>query len=93
MKYLDGPNGANSFEDLMAITNRLRSPDGCPWDKSQSHFSLRKNLLEECYEALDALDRKNTLQLKEELGDILIQVAFHCSIAEDENEVSIPYLY
>jgi len=93
MKYLDGRNGANSFEDLMAITNRLRSPDGCPWDKSQSHSSLRKNLLEECYEALDALDRKNTLQLKEELGDILIQVAFHCSIAEDGNEFTTEEMF
>jgi tetrapyrrole methylase family protein/MazG family protein len=93
MTHLDEENHTHSFKDLMAIITQLRRPDGCPWDKSQTHSSLRRNLLEECYEALDALDRKDSLDLREELGDILIQVAFHSSIAEDENEFTTEEMF
>lgn len=70
------------FCQLIATVRQLRSPGGCPWDADQTHDSLRPNLLEECYEALETLDRGDTDGLKEELGDLLIQVAFHADIAE-----------
>ena len=76
----------NSFEALLCIVAQLRSPNGCPWDKEQSHLSLRSNLLEECYEALEALDQQDIPSLTEELGDIMVQVAFHCQIAEECDE-------
>ena len=76
-----------TFEALRQVLARLRGPDGCPWDKEQTHTSLRRSLLEECYEALDALDRQDTDALAEELGDVLLQVAFHCQIAEEHGEI------
>ena len=75
-----------SFEGLRQILARLRAPDGCPWDREQTHPSLRKTLLEECYEALEALDKEDPNLLAEELGDILLQIAFHCQIAEEASE-------
>ena len=62
--------------------NRLRAPGGCPWDREQTHESLRRNLLEECYEALEALDAGDPESLAEELGDVIVQIVFHCQIAE-----------
>ena len=76
----------NSFEALRTIVARLRAPGGCPWDQEQTHLSLRPNLLEECYEALEALDREDPAALTEELGDLLVQVAFHCQIAAERGE-------
>jgi tetrapyrrole methylase family protein/MazG family protein len=75
-----------SFEALLGIVAQLRSPNGCPWDKEQSHLSLRGNLLEECYEALEALDKQDLPSLTEELGDVMVQVAFHCQIAAEYGE-------
>ncbi|GBD11777.1 Nucleoside triphosphate pyrophosphohydrolase/pyrophosphatase MazG [bacterium HR23] len=72
------------FETLRAILARLRAPDGCPWDREQTHQSLRRALLEECYETLEALDRGDTQRLVEELGDLLIHIGFHCQIGEEE---------
>lgn len=77
---------ASSYEGLRAIIARLRAPDGCPWDREQTHASLRRNLLEESYEALEALDTSDTQGLAEELGDILVQVVFHCQIARESGE-------
>ncbi|MSP79287.1 MAG: nucleoside triphosphate pyrophosphohydrolase [Dehalococcoidia bacterium] len=74
------------FEGLRQILARLRAPDGCPWDREQTHASLRKTLLEECYEALEAVDKKDMTALPEELGDILLQITFHCQIAEEAGE-------
>ena len=71
-----------SFEDFKRIIERLRAKDGCPWDREQTHESLRQAMLEECYEAIDALDRKDIPNLREELGDILLQVVMHSVIAE-----------
>ncbi|MCR2033486.1 nucleoside triphosphate pyrophosphohydrolase [Anaerofustis stercorihominis] len=71
----------NSFMDLIAY---LRSDKGCPWDRKQTHESLKKHLLEETYEVIDAIDRNNIEDLKEELGDLLLQIALHCQI-EIEN--------
>ena len=60
-----------TLEDLLAIMERLRSPGGCPWDREQTHESIRRNMLEEAYEAVEAIDEKDPGHLKEELGDVL----------------------
>ena len=65
------------WEDLLEITRLLRAPGGCPWDREQTHASIRRNFLEETYEVLDALDRDDPHDMCEELGDILMQVALH----------------
>lgn len=72
--------------DFLDIVEKLRDPqDGCPWDMKQTHQSLRKNLIEECYEAVDAIDQNDPAYMKEELGDVLLQVAMHAQIAKEEN--------
>ena len=71
------------WEDLLAIVRDLRSPDGCPWDRVQTHGSIRRNFLEETYEALDAIDRDDAENMREELGDVLLQVAFHARMEEE----------
>ncbi len=68
-----------SFE-IMKI---LRSPEGCPWDREQTHESIRQNFIEETYEAIEAIDTKDTELLKEELGDVLMQVVFHALMEEE----------
>ena len=78
-----------SFEDFKRIIERLRAKDGCPWDREQTHESLRQAMLEECYEAIDALDRKDIPNLREELGDILLQVVMHSIIAEEAGEFTM----
>jgi tetrapyrrole methylase family protein/MazG family protein len=75
-----------TFDGFRAIIARLRAPDGCPWDRKQTHQSLRKHLLEETYEVLAALDAGDSTALEEELGDILLQVFLQSQIAEDEGE-------
>jgi len=75
-----------NFQGLKELVARLRSADGCPWDQEQTHSSLRNALLEECHEVLNALDAGDTGNLLEELGDLLVQVVFHCQIAEDLGE-------
>lgn len=69
------------FRSLVDIVARLRGPGGCPWDAEQTHQTLKRNLLEECYEALEAIDQGGGAALAEELGDILVQVVFHADIA------------
>lgn len=70
--------------DLVEIIRILRDPvDGCPWDKVQTHQSIRKNLLEEAYEAAEALDRDDPEMMREELGDLLMQVVFHCQMEQE----------
>jgi tetrapyrrole methylase family protein/MazG family protein len=73
------------FSELLGVMARLRSENGCPWDKEQTHVSLKPCLLEETYELLDALDDGDPQKLKEELGDVLLQVVFHSQIAAEEN--------
>jgi tetrapyrrole methylase family protein/MazG family protein len=75
-------------ETLRAILARLRSPNGCPWDREQTHRSLRRPLLEECYEVLEALDAGDDLRLREELGDLLLHIGFHCQMAEERGAFS-----
>jgi len=77
------------FGELLEVMARLRSEAGCPWDKEQTHLSLKPCLLEETYELLDALDNGDSNKLQEELGDVLLQVIFHSQIASEENRFSI----
>ena len=77
------------FQSLIDIVARLRAPGGCPWDAEQTHESLKRNLLEECYEALEAIDNETPMELAEELGDILVQVAFHVDIARQAGSFDI----
>ena len=71
------------YEDLLEVIRILRSPEGCPWDKEQTHQSIRRGFLEEAYEAVEAIDREDTALLCEELGDVLMQVVFHADIESD----------
>ena len=75
-----------SMDDLRRIMQLLRQPDGCPWDKVQTHESIRRNMLEEAYEAAEAIDQKDPEHLKEELGDVLLQVVFHSCICEEDGQ-------
>ncbi|MGW0657800.1 MazG family protein [Streptodolium elevatio] len=72
--------------DLVAVMDRLRSPGGCPWDAKQTHQSLVRYLVEEAYELVDAIDSGDRAHLREELGDVLFQVAFHARVAEEDPE-------
>jgi len=83
------PENLDKFDTFAAIIARLRGPDGCPWDKEQTHQSLRENLLSECYEVLDALDSGETEKLREELGDLLLQIVLQAQIAADSGEFII----
>jgi XTP/dITP diphosphohydrolase len=76
------------MQRLLAIMRRLRAPDGCPWDREQTHASLRPYLLEEAAEAVDALSSGDAGAMAEELGDVLLQVAFHAVIAEEAGRFS-----
>lgn len=73
-----------TMEDLLKIMEILRAPDGCPWDRVQTHQSIRRNMLEEAYEAAEAIDENDPVHLKEELGDVLLQVVFHASMSASE---------
>lgn len=73
-----------SFDDLVEIVKILRAPGGCPWDREQTHRSIRSNFIEETYEAVEAIDNDNKTLLKEELGDVLLQVALHCEMEREE---------
>ncbi len=83
------PEDLSQFTALVDIIARLRAPDGCPWDKQQTHGALRENLLEECYEVLEALDEGNSDKLCSELGDLLMQVVFHAQIATEAGEFEL----
>lgn len=83
------PQNLDSFETMVEIIALLRSPEGCPWDRKQTHQSLRKNLLEETYEVLQAMDEANAEQLCEEFGDLLLQIVLHSRIAADSGEFSV----
>ena len=76
-------------QDLMDLVRILRHPGGCPWDQEQTHQSIRRNFLEEVYEAAEAIDSDDVDGLKEELGDVLLQVFFHTSIEEDAGRFNL----
>ena len=82
-KYLTDKYAASermTAADLRMITALLRSPDGCPWDREQTHESVRENFIEETYEVVEAIDNRDPVLLCEELGDVLLQVMFHARI-------------
>jgi tetrapyrrole methylase family protein/MazG family protein len=86
---LSEPKNLSQFKTLVEIIARLRAPDGCPWDRKQTHSSLREFLLEECYEVLEALDEKDSLKLCDELGDLLLQIVLHTQIATESGEFEL----
>ncbi|OLF15276.1 MazG family protein [Actinophytocola xanthii] len=79
-----GPPAGAGLLDAAAVMDRLRSPGGCPWDAEQTHESLRQYLVEECYELLDAIEDGDRVALREELGDVLLQVLFHARVAQED---------
>jgi tetrapyrrole methylase family protein/MazG family protein len=84
--YVPPLAGDTSFENFQEIVARLRAPDGCPWDREQTHLSLRKYLLEETYETLAVLDSEDVEGMREEFGDLLLQIVLHAQIASEEGE-------
>jgi tetrapyrrole methylase family protein/MazG family protein len=76
----------DSFDTLRGIVAKLRAPGGCPWDRKQTHDSLKPYLLEECYEAMEALDEGDSQKLCEELGDLMLEIALHTQIASEAGE-------
>src|SRR5207245_9512622 len=77
------------FEKLVAVQARLRAPDGCPWDREQTHESLRTYLIEEAYEVLEALESRNDAKFAEEMGDLLLQIVFHSQMAQERGGFTI----
>ena len=71
------------FDDLCRVVSVLRGEGGCPWDMEQTHHSIRKGMIEECYEVVEAIDREDAVLLREELGDVLLQLVFHADIEKD----------
>ena len=84
--YVPALSQGASFEDFQQIIARLRRADGCPWDREQTHLSLRPYLLEEAYEVLEALDQEDSEHLREELGDLLLQIGLHAQIATEDED-------
>jgi tetrapyrrole methylase family protein/MazG family protein len=87
--YLPALQPGCSFEAFQEIIARLRAPDGCPWDRQQTHQTLRTHLLEETYEALSALDADDQQHMREEFGDLLLQIVLHAQIASESGEFSM----
>lgn len=73
----------SAIDDLLSVMARLRSPTGCPWDREQSHMTLRRHAIEEVYELIDAIEARDDPEMAEELGDLLLQVVFHCQLARE----------
>ena len=78
-----------SIADLREIMEILRAPGGCPWDREQDHHSIRRNLIEETYEVVEAIDKDDMTLMREELGDLLLQIVFHARIAEEDDEFDL----
>ena len=83
------PAAHPSFDALVQTIWRLRQPDGCPWDREQTHESIERNMIEEAYEAVDAIEQRDQAHLREELGDVLMQVLLHAQIDADEGGFTI----
>ena len=83
------PKDLSRFSALVKIIARLRGPDGCPWDKEQTHASLRESFLQECYEVLETLDEGDSRKLREEMGDLLLHIVLQAQIAEESGEFKI----
>ena len=82
-------NASAELQHLVQTIWRLRQPDGCPWDREQTHRSIGKNMIEEAYEALDCIEADDAAHLREELGDVLMQVVLHAQIAADAGEFTL----
>ena len=76
-------------DDLVEIVKKLRAPDGCPWDKVQTHQTIRGDFIEEVYEAVEAIDENDTEHMREELGDVLLQVVFHCVLETEQQNFTL----
>jgi len=83
------PEKPGEFATLIEIVARLRAPDGCPWDRQQTHRSLRESFLQECYEVLEALDEGDSAKLRDELGDLLLHVVLQTQIATEAGEFEL----
>ena len=77
------PKQKSSIDQLLKVMAKLRSPKGCPWDREQDHVTLRWHAVEEVYELLDAIESRDDHEMEEELGDLLLQVVFHCQLAKE----------
>lgn len=88
-EMIDSPDASRQLARLRAIMHRLRAPGGCPWDAEQTHESLVTNLIEEAYETVDTIQRGDHEHLKEELGDLLLQVIFHSELAEEAGRFNL----
>jgi tetrapyrrole methylase family protein/MazG family protein len=91
LREVVGP-AREAFGRLVAVMAKLRSPEGCPWDREQTHASLARNLLEETYEVLEAIDAGDHAALREELGDLVLQVVFHAQLAYEEGEFTVAHV-
>src|SRR5947209_18216759 len=92
LRILDNQSMPSTFNDLVALMDRLRSPGGCPWDREQTYATLAPMLLEEAYEAFDALEEARQGRpdaLREELGDLLFQITFFARVAKERGEFTI----
>lgn len=87
--YIPAMGEGTSFESFVEITAHLRAPNGCPWDREQTHASLRKHMLEESYEAISAIDSGDFVDMREEFGDLLLQVVLQSQIANEESQFNI----
>ncbi len=79
----------NSFDKLVEVMKILRGPNGCPWDKEQTLETLKKTLVEECYEVIEVMDENNSEELKKELGDLLLQIVFQAEIMSEKNQFDV----
>jgi len=88
-KYLATKNEKYSFEDLCLLAKLLRAEGGCPWDREQTHKSIRKDIIEETYEVIEAIDKEDSELMREELGDLLWQVVFHAELEREEGRADM----
>lgn len=90
VRYLLEKTTPYTFDDLVTVVEILRSEGGCPWDMEQDHHSIRNDFIEETYEVIEAIDTENPVLLREELGDVLLQVVFHARIEEEKDVFGMP---
>ena len=86
---MERAEGESPFDEFVRVIAVLRGPDGCPWDRAQTHASLRKNMIEEAYEAVAAIEADDIAELRDELGDVLLQVVLHAQIASEDGSFDI----
>ncbi len=89
IEYLAKKGKGYTFDDLCLLTDVLRGDGGCPWDREQTHKSIRKDLIEETYEVIEAIDNEDPVLMQEELGDLLLQVTFHAQIEKEQGREGI----